>query len=73
MLDLNNTAGEGFINGGSVSIDTTQGITLAAGSVINASSGGAIVIGGTIKGGHGGNITLIAVIRVSAACPARQC
>jgi hypothetical protein len=60
MLDLNNTAGEGFINGGSVSIDTTQGITLAAGSVINASSGGAIVIGGTIKGGHGGNITLIA-------------
>jgi hypothetical protein len=60
MLDLNNTAGEGFINGGSVSIDTTQGITLAAGSVISASSGGAIVIGGTIKGGHGGNITLIA-------------
>ena len=60
MLDLNNTAGEGFINGGSVSIDTTQGITLAAGSVISASSGGAVVIGGTIKGGHGGNITLIA-------------
>ncbi|MFJ3048530.1 filamentous hemagglutinin family protein [Herbaspirillum chlorophenolicum] len=49
-----------FIAGGSVLLDSTQGIVLANGSAIDVSSGGAILASGKTVGGKGGNVTLIA-------------
>jgi filamentous hemagglutinin family protein len=58
--DAAETSGLALVNGGNVSIDETQGITLAAGSVIDTSSGGAVLTNNKVQGGVGGNITLIA-------------
>jgi filamentous hemagglutinin family protein len=49
-----------FVNGGSISFDSSQGVTLSAGSVLDVSSGGALLPGGKSQSGRGGNITLIA-------------
>jgi hypothetical protein len=60
LLDPSNLSGLAFVNGGNVTFDSTQGITLAAGSTIDVSSGGAILTNGKTKGGRGGNVALIA-------------
>jgi filamentous hemagglutinin family protein len=60
LTNPDNLSGLAFTNGGSVTFDSTQGITLATGSAIDASSGGAILINGKTLGGKGGDITLIA-------------
>jgi filamentous hemagglutinin family protein len=60
QMDSADLPGLAFIDGGSVSFDETQGITLSGGSVIDTSSGGAIVTGGKTRGGKGGDINLIA-------------
>jgi filamentous hemagglutinin family protein len=49
-----------FLNGGNVSFDSTQNVTLAAGSTIDVSSGGAILVNGKTRGGTGGNVALTA-------------
>uniref|UniRef100_Q07NA8 Filamentous haemagglutinin family outer membrane protein n=1 Tax=Rhodopseudomonas palustris (strain BisA53) TaxID=316055 RepID=Q07NA8_RHOP5 len=49
-----------FINGGSVTLRSTHDVTLQAGSVIDVSSGAAILASGKTKGGRGGDVTLIA-------------
>jgi filamentous hemagglutinin family protein len=49
-----------WLNGGNVSLSSTQGVALAAGSVVDVSSGGAVLIGGKTQGGAGGSVTLIA-------------
>ncbi len=59
VLDPTNVAGLALVNGGAVSIDMSQGVTLASGSVIDTSSGGAILQNGKFQGGAGGNIDLI--------------
>ncbi|WP_210302435.1 filamentous haemagglutinin family protein [Rhodoblastus sphagnicola] len=51
---------QAFINGGSVTLRSTHDVTLQAGSVIDVSSGAAILATGKTKGGIGGNVTLIA-------------
>ncbi|TAI63813.1 filamentous hemagglutinin N-terminal domain-containing protein, partial [Bradyrhizobium sp. Leo170] len=53
-------SGLAFINGGSVSFNSTQGATIAAGSTIDVSSGGAILPNGKTTGGKGGSVTLVA-------------
>ncbi|WP_353189801.1 filamentous haemagglutinin family protein [Pandoraea pnomenusa] len=49
-----------FINGGNVTLDSTSDLTLGDGSVIDVSSGAAILANGKVRGGTGGNVTLIA-------------
>ncbi len=53
-------SGLAFINGGSVSFNSTQGVTVASGSSIDVSSGGAVLPNGKTRGGKGGDVTLIA-------------
>jgi filamentous hemagglutinin family protein len=60
LSDAGNLSGLAYLNGGSVTFDATQGVTLVAGSIIDVSSGGAILTGGKTQGGSGGNVTLIA-------------
>ncbi|MFH0302317.1 filamentous hemagglutinin N-terminal domain-containing protein, partial [Bradyrhizobium sp. 31Argb] len=60
LLDRGNLSGLAFVDGGNVSLNSPQSVKLSAGSLIDASSGGAILINGKITGGKGGNITLIA-------------
>ncbi|MCE4063384.1 filamentous hemagglutinin family protein [Pandoraea sputorum] len=59
-LDPNATPLVAFINGGNVTFDTTGDLTIANGSLIDVSSGGAVLAGGKTKGGMGGNVTLVA-------------
>ncbi|WP_212627360.1 filamentous haemagglutinin family protein [Pseudomonas sp. PP3] len=47
-----------WLNGGVVSIRSTGDITLASGSVIDVSSGGAVLANGKTRGGKGGDVTL---------------
>jgi filamentous hemagglutinin family protein len=49
-----------FLNGGTLSLANTNGVTLSAGAVIDVSSGGAILGNGKIQGGRGGDVALIA-------------
>ncbi|WP_419710764.1 filamentous haemagglutinin family protein [Pseudomonas sp. NFX224] len=52
--DANNLA---YLNGGLVSIRSTGDITVASGSVIDVSSGGAVSSNGKTRGGNGGDVT----------------
>jgi filamentous hemagglutinin family protein len=49
-----------YLNGGAVTLRSTHDVTLKTGSVIDVSSGGAILATGKTKGGRGGDVTLIA-------------
>ncbi|HEX7923095.1 MAG TPA: filamentous hemagglutinin N-terminal domain-containing protein, partial [Bradyrhizobium sp.] len=53
-------SGLAFVNGGSVSFNSTQGVTVASGSRIDVSSGAAVLQDGKTRGGKGGDVTLIA-------------
>ncbi len=44
QLDSNDLSGLAFLNGGNVTFDSTQNVTLASGSTIDVSSGGAILL-----------------------------
>lgn len=59
--DPTSVSGLGLLDGGNVTFDSTGDLTLAAGSTIDVSSGGAVLINGKTQGGKGGNVTLIAV------------
>lgn len=60
FLEPGNLAGLAHLDGGNVTIRSTQDVVLETGSVIDASSGAAILEDGAIRGGRGGDITLIA-------------
>ena len=60
MTDPDSAANLAFLNGGNVTFDSTQNVTLAAGSTIDVSSGGAILGNGKTQGAKGGNVTIIA-------------
>ncbi len=49
-----------FLNGGTLNVATTGGVTFAAGSIIDVSSGAAILANGKMQVGRGGNVSLIA-------------
>ncbi len=53
-------SGQAHVDGGNLTVSTTGGITLANGSLIDVSSGGAILATGKTKGGKGGNVSLVA-------------
>src|SRR5262249_44530496 len=53
-------SGLAFVDGGSVRFDSTGSVTLETGSLIDASSGGAILADGKTVGGRGGDVSLIA-------------
>ena len=59
QLDPVNDSGLAFLNGGSVTFDSSQGVNLVAGSSINVSSGGAVLAANKTRGGSGGNISLL--------------
>lgn len=58
-LDPLSLEGLAFRDGGSVSLRSMVGLTLEKGSVIDASSGAALLADGTVLGGRGGDVTLI--------------
>ncbi|WP_342710701.1 filamentous hemagglutinin family protein [Bradyrhizobium sp. B124] len=60
--ELTGTDGSGraHLDGGNFTVSTTGGITLASGSLIDVSSGGAILVNGKTQGGKGGNVSLVA-------------
>ncbi len=60
QTDPTGVAGLALLDGGNVTFDSTQDVTLAAGSVIDVSSGAAVLATGKTKGGKGGNVTIIA-------------
>ncbi|UGA45824.1 filamentous hemagglutinin family protein [Bradyrhizobium quebecense] len=53
-------SGQAHVDGGNFTVSTTGGVTLASGSLIDVSSGGAILVTGKTKGGKGGNVSLVA-------------
>ncbi|MCC8962179.1 filamentous hemagglutinin family protein [Bradyrhizobium sp. Pear76] len=53
-------SGRAHLDGGNFIVSTTGGITLASGSLIDVSSGGAILRTGKTQGGKGGNVSLVA-------------
>ncbi|AYN19510.1 filamentous haemagglutinin family protein [Alcaligenes aquatilis] len=60
LLDPSNIANLPYQNGGSVSIRSSGEVTLEQGSLIDVSSGAAILTNETVQGGRGGNVTLAA-------------
>jgi filamentous hemagglutinin family protein len=65
--DVSGLAGLVYINGGSLSLESTQDVTLASGSLIDVSSGGAVLTGSKTQGGSGGNVTLVSSEMFSGA------
>jgi filamentous hemagglutinin family protein len=59
LTDPDSLAGLPYLNGGSLTVSTTGGIALAAGSLVDVSSGGAVSSEGKLQGGKGGNVSLI--------------
>lgn len=60
FLDPFNTAGLAFADGGAVSLETTQDLTIENGAVIDASSGGGLLADGSVVEGRGGDVSLTA-------------
>ncbi|TWB96027.1 filamentous hemagglutinin family protein [Bradyrhizobium macuxiense] len=60
LVDPKDASGLAFVDGGNVTFNSLQNVTLAAGSVIDVSSGGAILANGKTQGGKGGNVTITA-------------
>ncbi len=58
--DPNELSGLAYVDGGSVTFDSTRNVTLASGSTIDVSSGAAILSTGKTRGGKGGDVTLLA-------------
>ncbi|WP_455883790.1 filamentous haemagglutinin family protein [Pseudomonas putida] len=58
LLDPANRSGLAYVNGGKVSLRSTSGVNLAAGSVVDTSAGGTLGLDGKLNGGKGGDVTL---------------
>ncbi len=52
-------AGLAYVNGGTLTVSTTGSITLGGGSLVDVSSGGAILANGKTSGGTGGSVSLL--------------
>ncbi|SEK14760.1 MULTISPECIES: filamentous haemagglutinin family protein [unclassified Variovorax] len=57
-IDRNDIAGLPYVDGGSVSMRSTGSVALGTGSLIDVSSGAALMEDGSLRGGKGGNVTL---------------
>ena len=71
LLNPLDITGEAYINGGNVALSSDQGITLATGSLIDASSGAAILPNLKTLNGTGGNISVEAD-QVGNVAPSRK-
>ena len=60
QVNAADATGAGFIVGGSVTLDSSQGISLAAGSAIDVSGGGTLSASSVLRGGKAGSVTLTA-------------
>jgi len=60
LLDGSEAGALAYVDGGSVDIESTHDVTIAAGSRIDASSGGAVLTDRSLRGGRGGAISLTA-------------
>ncbi len=69
LISPSDSPGEAFVNGGNVTLVTTGPLTLGAGSLIDASSGAAVLTSGSTLGGKGGNIILDASFEASGTAP----
>jgi len=58
LLAPTDNSGVAYVNGGKVSLRSTGSVNLAAGSVVDASSGGTLGVDGKLSGGKGGDVTL---------------
>lgn len=56
--DAGNDSALAYVDGGTVSIRSTESITLASGSLIDVSSGAVVLADGSVAGGTGGNVQL---------------
>lgn len=65
LSDPNDASKLGFLNGGRVSLASTHGVSFETGSSIDVSSGGAVLTDGSIRGGRGGDVSLLANQRTS--------
>ncbi|MCQ2995418.1 filamentous hemagglutinin family protein [Pseudomonas syringae] len=65
MLEPGNTRSLAYLNGGSISLRSNHDLSLAAGSVMDVSSGAALLDTGKQRGGKGGNLTLAANANVA--------
>ena len=66
LRNPNDSSALPFLNGGSVSLRSSGDVTLASGSLIDVSSGAALLADGKQRGGKGGNLTLAANANTSA-------
>ncbi|NWB52280.1 filamentous hemagglutinin family protein [Pseudomonas sp. F8002] len=57
-LDPSATDGVAYINGGKVSLRSSGDVNLAAGSLVETSSGATIGLDGKVRGGKGGDVTV---------------
>ncbi len=57
-VDRSNIAGLPYVDGGNVSVRSTGSVALGTGSLIDVSSGAALMEDGSLRGGKGGNVTL---------------
>ncbi|WP_454632614.1 filamentous haemagglutinin family protein [Bradyrhizobium cenepequi] len=60
LADVGALSGLAHADGGSFTVSTTGGIVVAAGSLIDVSSGGGILANGKAAGGKGGDVSLLA-------------
>ncbi|EJM65283.1 filamentous hemagglutinin family N-terminal domain containing protein [Pseudomonas sp. GM50] len=60
LLDASDSTRLPYLNGGTVSLRSSGDIDLQAGSLIDVSSGGAVMADGKTRGGKGGDLTLAA-------------
>ncbi len=65
LLNKDDTGKIAYLDGGAVRLASTHDVTLKTGSVIDVSSGGAVLANGKTKGGKGGDVTLIADQEIS--------
>ena len=56
--DPDDGASLAYLNGGLISIRSSAGIDIGAGSLLDVSSGGAVLANGKTRGGKGGDVTL---------------
>ncbi len=60
QLDPGNGRGLPYLDGGAVDVRSSGAVTLAAGSLVDVSSGGAMLSNGKTRGGRGGDVVLLA-------------
>ena len=58
-LDPARIGGLPYVDGGAITLSSTGDVTLGQGSVLDVSSGAALLAGNKLQGGRGGNITLL--------------